>query len=411
MSLKDIEKLREKVEKDPNSKLFVPLAEEYRKEGMVDEAISVLLSGLEKQPIYMSARVSLGKIYLEKKMPGEAQSEFEQVIKLIPDNLYAHKKLAEIYRATGDTQQAIKSYKTILRLNAMDEEALINLSELEVAEQEESQRSATAAPSVAGFVEESDAVKEENRKKDLAAFQSALSGNAAEDLSASPADLLAPKVDPHEAVVELPIDAEITDLDSDNDLAAFQRALFGNSAEDLSASPADLLAPKVDTDEAVVEFPVDTEVTVFKSGNDSGDESDDSVYELDELQEDAFELCPLAPSAEEAIVPDVFVVEQINDNKPQETAPGTKASQAETAPVADVTAADRKISEGNYGDAMKIYRKLLTANPDNRQVLQRVEDLRQLLKMIGKDKETLIDQLNSFMEGIEKRRNEFFRNT
>src|SRR5512135_2069932 len=101
MSLKDIAKLKERVDKDPNSKLFVPLAEEYRKEGMLDEAIGVLLSGIEKQPGYMSARVSLGKIYLEKEMLPEALSEFEQVIKSIPDNLYAHKKLAEIYRATG----------------------------------------------------------------------------------------------------------------------------------------------------------------------------------------------------------------------------------------------------------------------------------------------------------------------
>lgn len=401
MSLKDIEKLREKVNKDPNSKLFVPLAEEYRKEGMVDEAISVLLRGLEKQPTYMSARVSLGKIYLEKTMPREAQSEFEQVIKLIPDNLYAHKKLAEIYKATGDTQQAIKSYKTILRLNAMDEEAMLNLSELEVAGQEESQGSAASAPSGVGFAEKSDAVKEDNRKKELAAFQSALSGNAAEDLSASPADLLTPKVGPRNDAGNK----------ADNELAAFQSALFGNATEDLSSSHADLLTPKVDPYEAVVELPVDAEDADPKSGNEADDEADNDVFELDDLEEDAFELCPVAHSAEEAIVPDVFVVEQINDNTPPETTPRTIAAPAETAPAADVTAADRKVSEGNYGDAMKIYRELLTANPDNRQVLQRVEDLRQLLKMIGKDKEALIAQLNSFMEGIEKRRNEFFRNT
>ena len=75
MSLKDIEKLKERVDKDPNSKLFVPLAEEYKKEGMIEEAISVLLNGIERQPGYMSARVSLGKIYLEKGMMKEARSD------------------------------------------------------------------------------------------------------------------------------------------------------------------------------------------------------------------------------------------------------------------------------------------------------------------------------------------------
>src|ERR1700690_3276352 len=134
MSLKDIEKLKEKIEKDPNSKLFVPLSEEYKKEGKLDEAINVLLSGIEKQPGYMSARVALGKIYLEKEMLKEAQTEFELVVKAIPDNLYAHKKLADIYRATGDTERAIRSYKTVLKLNAMDEDALISLIEFESSE-------------------------------------------------------------------------------------------------------------------------------------------------------------------------------------------------------------------------------------------------------------------------------------
>ena len=131
--MKEIEKLREKVDKDPNSKLYVPLAEEYRKEGMLDEAIEVLKKGIEKQPGYMSARVSLGKIYLEKGLMDEARGEFENVVKFIPDNLYAHKKLAEIYRDTGNRDLAIESFKAFLKLNPMDEEALNNLRELEGA--------------------------------------------------------------------------------------------------------------------------------------------------------------------------------------------------------------------------------------------------------------------------------------
>jgi tetratricopeptide (TPR) repeat protein len=131
MSMKEIEKLREKVEKDPNSKLYVPLAEEYRKEGMLDEAVEVLQKGIERQPGYMSARVSLGKIYLEKGHMDEARAEFEQVVKVIPDNLYSHKKLAEIYRDTGERDLAIRAFRTFLKLNPMDAEALNSLRDLE----------------------------------------------------------------------------------------------------------------------------------------------------------------------------------------------------------------------------------------------------------------------------------------
>jgi hypothetical protein len=50
MAIDDIERLKEKIDKDPDSKLFVPLAEEYKKAGMFDEAIDVLTICLERQP-------------------------------------------------------------------------------------------------------------------------------------------------------------------------------------------------------------------------------------------------------------------------------------------------------------------------------------------------------------------------
>ena len=127
MSSEEIERLREKIEKDPNSKLFVPLAEEYKKAGMYDEAIDALIKGLEKQPSYLSARVSLGKIYVERGMLADALAEFEKVIAAIPENLYAHKKLAEIYRELGDKDKAIKEFRTVLKLNPLDEWAATSL--------------------------------------------------------------------------------------------------------------------------------------------------------------------------------------------------------------------------------------------------------------------------------------------
>ncbi|HKZ57404.1 MAG TPA: hypothetical protein VJ024_06855, partial [Thermodesulfovibrionales bacterium] len=80
MALNELERLKERVDKDPSSKLFVPLAEEYKKAGMFEEAVDVLMKGLERHPNYMSARVSLGKIYIEKEMLNEAGQEFEKVV-------------------------------------------------------------------------------------------------------------------------------------------------------------------------------------------------------------------------------------------------------------------------------------------------------------------------------------------
>lgn len=128
----EIIKLTEKMAKDPASTLFFPLAEEYRKCDMLDEAIILLTDGLKNHPNFLSARVSLGKIYLQKGLTPEAKSEFEKVIQSAPDNILAQKKLAMIYRDEGDREKAIESCGRLLLLNPNDEEIRKIKSELEV---------------------------------------------------------------------------------------------------------------------------------------------------------------------------------------------------------------------------------------------------------------------------------------
>ncbi len=131
MTNEELEKLKKKVGKDPLTKLFVPLAEEYKKLGMVEDAINTLLLGLENQPDYTSARVALGKIYHEKDMLSESRVEFEKAVSSVPDNLLAHKRLAEIYYKQGEFSKAIEENRIILNLNPNDEEAKAMISSLE----------------------------------------------------------------------------------------------------------------------------------------------------------------------------------------------------------------------------------------------------------------------------------------
>jgi 3-dehydroquinate dehydratase II len=60
---------------------------------------------------------------------------------------------------------------------------------------------------------------------------------------------------------------------------------------------------------------------------------------------------------------------------------------------------------------MNTYKTILSEDPENKQVLQSVAELKALLKMLGKDQEAHILKLEGFLEGIKKRRNEFFSNT
>jgi hypothetical protein len=61
----EIAKLGERYNKEPTSKIFVPLADAYRKNNMIDEALEVLNKGLEYHPQYALAHLILGKCYFE----------------------------------------------------------------------------------------------------------------------------------------------------------------------------------------------------------------------------------------------------------------------------------------------------------------------------------------------------------
>lgn len=360
MSLKDIEKLKEKVEKDPNSKLFVPLAEEYRKEGMLDDAINVLLSGLERQPDYMSARVSLGKMYLEKGMLEEARIEFEDVIKSIPDNLYAHKKLAEIYRDTGERDLAIKSFKTVLRLNPMDEDALNKLRDIEGEEYAE--QPPEESPPVEPPLSEEAPPSEEGVK-----------------------EMVSADTGKETAFLE---ETEGESAHVDEELTVFKDVLFGSTEEVTEGLPEEI-SVREDEDIEILEEPVEGVEEEISFG-DIGEALKTEEPEIKDISEEI---------TVEGVKEEIFT----EDEKLDLIEPSDKGGTIEDA--------DKYISEGNYFEAMNIYKSILSSDPDNKKVLQRIEELKTLLKLMGKDKEALISRLNIFLEGINKRRDEFFRSS
>lgn len=135
--LPKIAELSERLQKDPGSRLFVPLAEEYIKAGMMEEATQVLIDGLKKHPEFFGARVALGRVYFEQCKFREAKVEFEQVLKASPDNLVALKKLSMIYRRDGEREKAKKCCDMLLIANPKDAETKKLLEELTAADTSE----------------------------------------------------------------------------------------------------------------------------------------------------------------------------------------------------------------------------------------------------------------------------------
>ena len=127
----EIAKLTERISKDPKSKLFVPLAEEYKKVGDIEMAIHVLSEGLKNNPAYVTARSLLGRLLYENGDLIAAQKELEEVVKAIPDNLLAHRKLGDLYSLLKDQTKALKHYRIALALNPGDKSLAALVSKLD----------------------------------------------------------------------------------------------------------------------------------------------------------------------------------------------------------------------------------------------------------------------------------------
>jgi tetratricopeptide (TPR) repeat protein len=124
-----IESLKDRIARDPLSRAFLQLAEEYRKEGRYQEAIDVCLEGLQRHPTYHTARISLGRTYMEGGDLENARRAFVEVLELQPENHLAAKLLAEIQRKMGDPAGAAATYRSILRYYPNDREVATLLDE------------------------------------------------------------------------------------------------------------------------------------------------------------------------------------------------------------------------------------------------------------------------------------------
>lgn len=120
--MSEIAELKKKLEESPDSLVFISLADACRKNGDLDEALKVCKKGLEKHPSNASARIVLGRIYVDQSKTAEAIQEFEKILELDPENMMAHSLLGSVYIKKGDYQAAIDEYQKILSLNPDDEE-------------------------------------------------------------------------------------------------------------------------------------------------------------------------------------------------------------------------------------------------------------------------------------------------
>jgi tetratricopeptide (TPR) repeat protein len=114
--------LRSRWEADPSSRIFLQLAEEYRHQGRVKEALDVLDRGLKEHPGYLSALVAKGRCHLELGEPEPAKAVLGRVVKQDATQMVANKLLVRAHLETGEPERARERLDLYSLLNDSDPE-------------------------------------------------------------------------------------------------------------------------------------------------------------------------------------------------------------------------------------------------------------------------------------------------
>ncbi|MCE1248072.1 MAG: tetratricopeptide repeat protein [Firmicutes bacterium] len=90
-----------------NGAIFFNLGYLYLEKGALDESISCLQKSLEFNPGDAKTHTLLGQVYMQKGQDNEATGEFQEVVRLAPDEAaYAYEMLGEIFIRKGKPPQS-----------------------------------------------------------------------------------------------------------------------------------------------------------------------------------------------------------------------------------------------------------------------------------------------------------------
>ena len=112
-----LSKYLEQYKRRPQSRVFAPLAEAYRKLGMLDEALKVLKEGIKRNPSYVLGYLVLAQCYADQFQWDRVHQTLLPLITHHKDNIALQKLFAKSCLETGELELALETYKWLLFLN------------------------------------------------------------------------------------------------------------------------------------------------------------------------------------------------------------------------------------------------------------------------------------------------------
>jgi len=102
----DIRALSTQLAQDPQSLVFLRLADALRRKGQLDAALRVALNGLERHPHLADAHDLYARVLTDKHDYARAFDEWDMALRIAPNHTGALKGLAFLYFKVGDLAQA-----------------------------------------------------------------------------------------------------------------------------------------------------------------------------------------------------------------------------------------------------------------------------------------------------------------
>ena len=114
--------LRARWEADRRSRIFLQLAEEYRRQGQPLEALAILDEGLGRHPSSVAGKVLQGRCRLESGQAEAAAATLEEVVARDPTHIVAYRWLTESYLELEDAERGRRRLEVYTQLNPQGED-------------------------------------------------------------------------------------------------------------------------------------------------------------------------------------------------------------------------------------------------------------------------------------------------
>jgi len=354
----EIDKLEARFRDNPKGRNFAPLADAYRKAGLIDNAIDLCQNGLKLHPDYVSAYIVYARCLVDKKDDAAALGVFTQVLGLDGENIIALRGLAELAERNGKYEEEVQWLTRLLNADPMNGDAAEALARAKgkAAAAPEAATMPMAKPDFAVEHEEPAATS-----LSTAAAPSSDVENFENPISFNPNAHAAAKADGLEVQEDVELNSQQIEQVEIEGLARTQYEGSGMFKLDAAERDADQSAPDLDEALPQVDLPL--------------------IMPDDEFRPPA----PAPPPPPEppptprpepprpAPRPSARVPAAVALSDDDGAADTAALSQAE--PVLTETMAELYLKQGHQQDALRVYQALLAQRPGDTKLQSKVEQL------------------------------------